>query len=951
MAIEGIDLTFGCGADVVIAIVSFSIVFLNMEDIRPTAKWANRMLRPLTSIYRRLEKHQGNLSTIASSKLRERSGECGSDFTRPQKVARAEDGGAYSDGDGEDPAWVPGKPVNRRLRHKYSTREEGTRGRRRNRVAIRSPEMQKTLLPGAIEIATPLITGKIMRETAERYSAQRQSFGTPGHRDSVNGAGEKRKGTRTNKTSFPAYQGSWKEVVDMSGDTEFISIAHLLDRVFLKFLNNTRVQAPPWEQTRGSRSLLSMAVRRLPEFIDDEQKAQDDLEDDDDVDMCDTYFYELEEHYAPSGHGWQPLREAVRAQGIYLVSEMIQRQWVTKLAACRLVEECMRNCELDAFEMLLSRCLSTVDLYEYPTAFDPPKSPVHCDDPVQILGAYYSRSCGRRSFVFDEMAKLLLCRVVPPEWMVTRPWKKCIDGAITSFSASDESSIAAKRLIEAVTLAATNTYSATNTTLVYKRRSGLSNPVRLKETRASATSALGTSEDQAPCPIPIQDALSNLTLSLMAALCGIYIARSYNPAAEEQAVCGRMRESVKSLAFAVQREVEVTPPSMGSDIPVFHFLRRAYVLLGQCLLQCGEDVSETIRWSDSVSRQNVEAFFLSLSSRQDVIKELATLVRHVFRCYEHVHKAEQTRTSPEIRHKILQLARLTEERGLSTLLGKVAAETAMDLAETTVDPDDHVWAVEVQEQVVSLQREHGTRHETGHGRADNSSGLYRWEESIGEWVASTPVWKAKAVEVTLRNAGAIRRPPSTIADSMSSDSPPQSPYGDSASSATSSAPSVSMKRSRSDSASTSSKRRCSTPVGTDSDGGGSSDRVDTPASGQTCELVSAAPVAHRRTRRGALREPTQTGDMPGKERGRPVANFEVVITNPRAYTGLGSLDEREPAAPLGRTTRSGTSRNPTATKPKHARRRAAAAARRASGRPTVIPCSQDDESDDELSFL
>lgn len=922
---------------------SLWIALLNMEDIRPTAKWANRMLRPLTSIFRRLEKHQENLSIVASSRLKQTAEACDPDSVRPSRIPVSGDGDTYSDGEGEDPAWVPGKLVNRRLRHKYSTRVQGNGGRRRNRVSIRSPELHKTLLPGAIEIATPLITGK-SREPLER-SSQKQQLKVPGLRDIVPGAVNGRNGLRMRNKKFPAHHGSWKEVIDMSGDTEFVAIARLLDRIFLKFLNNTRVQILPWEQTRGTRSLLSMAVRHLPEFIEDEQTIQDDVDNDCDVDMCDMYFYELEAHYAPGGGGWQPLREAVRAQGIYLVSEMLQRQWVTKLAACRLLEECVKHYEFDAFELLSSKYLSTVDAYQYPTAFDPHRPPGHCDDPIHLLGTYYTRSCGRRSFVFDQMAELLLRGVVAPEWMVTRPWKKCVDGAITSLSAQDPNSTAARRLIEAIILTAANTYPEIDTIAVHTKRLGMSHPVRLKATHASATNALVPSNSRVPCPIPIQDALSNLTLSLMAALCSMHIARSNSPATEEKAVGTKIRKFVQSLAFTVEREVEIRQPSSGADRSTCQLLRQGCVLLGRCLLEQGEDDFNTIRGPDSSSRQNTRAFLLVLSSRQDVIKELATMVRQVFRCYEHVHKSDQTRTSPEIRGKVSQLVGLGGDERLSTFLGKVAVETAMSLAETTGDPDDHVWAVEIQEKVMSLQQENGMRHEEAHGRMDNSSGLYRWEEGIGEWVARTPMWKARAVEVPSKHVEAIRRPPSTIADSATSDSPTVSPPGGYASSITSSAPSVSTKRGRSDSEPRSSKRRCSTPVEEYPDRKSeSTDDTESLASHQTCELVSATPAASKYTRYDA------TKGILHRDIDQPVSSIEVVLVNRRGSTKSRDSAAQESAASDHRTPRANTSRLAVA-RSKYARRRATVAPPRASRMRPVIPCSQEDGSDDELSFF
>ena len=916
-----------------------------MKDIRPTAKWANRMLRPLTSIYRRLEKRQENLSAIASLRAKERAETVEAVPTRGAAFG-AEERYIYLDGDGEadgdDPAWVPGKLDKRRIRHKYSTRGEGNGSRPRNRVAMGNPEAPGAVLPGAIELATPLITGKT-REAVERSCPRRQQ--TPrGCQESSNG---RKRTRRTNQRHFPAYQGSWKEILDMSGDAELIDIAHLLDRIFIKFLSNTRATVSPWQQGRGAGSLLSMAARRLPVYIAEEQRIQDESEENEDVDMCDAYFYELEAHYAPAGNGWAPLRDAVRAQGIYLASEMLEKRWLTNLAACRLLEECMNHQELDAFQALSSRYLATIDSYEYPPAFDPPRVSTHRDDAIQLLGIFYSRHSGRRSFVFDEMAKLLLREVVPPEWMVTKMWKRCVDGAITSLSTADDNSVAATRLIEAVILAAGNSCYLTEAVHGHGKRLNSGRTARSIETRTSGNLPRQLQE-QSRCPVPIQDALSNLTLSLVAALCGIHIARTCNQAAEERAVGLKMREFVRSLALSVQREAEMKPLSDKSDDIMLYNLRRGSVLLGECLLQCSDE-SETICWPDSVS-SHAEKFFRSLSTRQDMVKELATLTRQVFRCYEHIHQSNRTRTSREVRCKVSQLAHLTDVPGLSVFLGKVAAETAMGLAETTVDPDDHVWAVDIQESVASSLQELDTKCDPTRGHAGHTGGLYRWEDSIGEWVASTPMWKLKAVvEVPSRNAGAARRSPSTIADSTCSDSPSSSP-GDSASSATSSAPSVSLKRARSASESRPNKRPRPAPVEVFSEASDSSD-AESATESQTSGSSSASPVA-RRTRRCTLGELMQARGRPKRMATRSMKptgqDLRVVINRKKDYSedeDSQSSEDHDVMAPRPRPRPRG--RPP---KAKHPRKRTAPIVPRAPSKRAMIPCSQDD-SDDELSFF
>lgn len=784
-----------------------------MGDVRPTAKWANRMLRPLTSIYHRLEKHQENLSILANAKsLKERT-EVSTNTSRSSSKAASSSGaaeegcgGSFSDDEhDDDPVWIPGKPEKRRIRHNYSNRGQRNRGhKRRSRLSIRSPEVQRTL-PGAIEIATPLITGEKTRELSEGSLARRRLF-----RDAsppLTDGSEVDDGRKTiRKSCYTPYNGSWREALDRSGDPGLVDIARLLDRLFLKFLHNTRLHATSLsqqrQQGRGARSLLSTTVRRLPEFIAEEQDIQDVEDEDGDEDMCDAYFTELEAHYAPSGNGWQPLREAVRAQGIYLVSEILQKKCITRRIACRLLEECMNNHEHDAFELLLSKFLCTVDdMYDYPTAFDDRND---CHDPVQLLSTYYSRFPCRRSFVFEELARLLGRRVLPPEWMVATQWKRFVDIAIQSISIEEDDSAAATRLIEAVILSAGSVYPAMDDMTTTTTRVTSKNAVypRGRDTRASGT--IEGLRDQSFCPVPIQDALSNLTLSLVTALCGMHLARSRTPVVAEGrgGVGMRVRTVMGHLAFTVGQVIEMQPSSHESDI---HSLRRGCALLGERLLRCGErDSSETDYCIRKVS--NIGGFYLSLASRQDVVKELAILARQVFRCCERVHRGnDQPGTSSEVRTKVVQLVECSSERSLSTFLGKVAAETAMQLAEITLEPDDHVWAVEIQERILDRQQQQqqqpASKTSLAHGHLDDfedSPGLYRWEESIEEWVARTPVTKPKIQPVDQQikavGASAVNSPSSCSSSSSSrvSASPASSEYG--ASSVTSSAPSLPAKR-------------------------------------------------------------------------------------------------------------------------------------------------------------
>ncbi|KAL4924333.1 uncharacterized protein BDV17DRAFT_275017 [Aspergillus undulatus] len=967
-----------------------------MEDIRPTAKWANRMLRPLTSIYHRLEKHHEIVTSVLISKTREKEKQKEADTafddeqrTRPLLTKKgAEQGCSYSDDEEpNDPAWIPGvgKTIDkRRIRHNYSTRGRGAAlgARKRSRLLIRSPEAPKTL-PGAIEIATPLITGKIrgggsLTEASPSLRMQLFQNNLSGGLDGgIGGLMEQRKAGRTNKSSFQPYQGSWKEVLDQSGDQGLVDIAHLLDRIFLKFLRSTRVTSSSGQDDggqRGARSLLSMAMRRLPEFIAEEQRIQDEFEEGCDVDMCDAYFTELEASYAPGGNGWQPLREAVRAQGIYLVSCMIENRWITSLAACRLLEECLSQHELDAFETLQTKVLESVSAYHYPTTFDPPRPSGHRDDPIQILGGHYRRHPTQYSYVFEELTRLLSCGAMPSEWMVTTLWKKCVDKAIKLVSTEDNGYPAARRLIEAVVLSSAGIYPGSGPRVLplKGKRNQAPRPARPRETRASTNTA-ELLTGQTSCPIPIQDALSNLVSSLLTALCGICIARSQATGADERSAGLRTREMVNTLAFTVQRAIGVESAILDAEHLALHQLRRGYVLLADCTLQFGKSVTpEIIYHSEFLLKQNIEAFFRELSTRQDVVRELARLVSQVFHYSGHTQDRGPVRTPVEIRARVSQLAQMTSTPRVTCLLGKVAAEAAMELAEKSLDPDDHTWAVEIQETAASSQQRESSDQSPSSSQVHAS--LYRWEDSIGEWVTRTPAARppalAAAIAAKPQARPSVRRRgrPRIIACSTSSSSASSICSEKSVSSVTSSAPSVSRKRPCSNQPSSPQPfkkayhtRSVERLVSNASDWINAHER----SPGESSPGATHVPVAAR-TRAG-LRNVLRRQSV-GQERSSAPARaanitvgptstntIEVVIINKSPSTELTQSDHAAMSTdprPIRRRNRARYSSVIPRKSPRIVRRRQSAPARvtRRSLRAT-IPCSQDDDSDDELSFL
>ncbi|EKV07236.1 Eukaryotic translation initiation factor 3 subunit CLU1/TIF31 [Penicillium digitatum] len=910
-----------------------------MEDAQATAKWANRVLRPLTSICRRIAKHKETLSMITTESKPQETAGCSDVPTLEsdnKPASRQNHSGSDADPDENDPAWIPGKkPERRRPRHKYSSKTEESRGKKRNRLSVYSPEAPRTL-PGAIEVATPLITGRRWEMPSSAQLERPAGHVNPNIQTSQ---------PQVFRDRYSLHKSPWHELLNQSGDPGFADIAHNLDRVFQNFLCNTMIsikEAKPLSGNcrRGARSLLSMVARSLPKFIASEQDAQDALDEDGNEDMCDVYFTELEAFYAPYGAGWKPLREAVRAQGIYLVSTLIQNHWITESIACALIEKC-RSFAPEESDSLLSTVLSMRKKHLYPQALRPV---VDHDpsDPIRLLRKYAHHGVASRSFVFDELAKLLLRGVLPPEWMGTKLWTSWMTRATISLSREDEDCPAATRLIEAVILSASGVRPVSDAQSSLSKHPPKEKTARARATRVASTTTWEISNLARPCPLQVEDALSNHVISLMAALCGMHISRS-RASDDSDCLDGTKASYVTSyLQIALQRELSSNYVAQRVHNTPHQFLRRGCILLATSLVKCNDKILLNDNHYVMTSSASVDECAEIIATHSDMVRELALFVHQAFRCLKKRTPDATEQTSVEIRDMISQLARVADAPALSALLGRVAAEAAMEFAEATGDPDDHMWAVDVQEVAVAKQHQAETAQMSLEEpeQSSQSTGLFRWEDSIGEWVASTPVTKGKPILVQKaeRPMRMLSSPVPSIASSTDTDSssPESDRFQDYVSILTSSPPQMATKQTFEDTDVSSirpRKRQRPTPVvAVDRGGCNPEKRFSTaPKFNSTVEPV---------TRRGILRERSTNLTRRMTPAAQQARKIEVVIINHK---------ESSSRQPIVRPSleRAAKQVHRTVERRRSTRRIVEPPA----PRQTLIQNYQDDDSDDELSFF
>lgn len=957
-----------------------------MDDIHSTAKWANRMLRPLTSLYHRLGKHSESINAQEEEINKIVAAATNTEYTKRDASGDAEHDSEYGD---QDPSWIPRNPESKRVKHKYVARGERLRLQPRVRVrsVLQSPEATKTL-PGAIEIATPLITGKSMNAFSTNNKAadnglqqDGQNLENPTRSLLPDGIAEKIvRRPRRYRPSHPDPQ--WRRELNATNILKYFDIAVSLDGLFLRFLEKTRsTDSGSKNSTTGTRSLLMTIIRRLPEFIAEEQRLQDDLDNNDEIDMADAYFTELESAYGTEGKGWQPLREAVRSQGIFLICDMVQKNWINQLTTTNLLYRCINAKENDAVERILSVLLSKVDRYNFPCGFNPWRPDTPGRDPIRLLQRYWQVS-GNNSFVFREIQLLLLRNILPPEWLVTITLKDCVIAACTSQSKWDAEYAAAIKLMKTILITAADAHKGRK---VVKKAPIKKRTKTKKQTQDSPNSqANGLDVDQGRCPVHLQDATSNLVSSLNAALCCMYGVRMGQPDGPDYISGERIVKTYNDLALTIQRSLPLSGFEVEDDeASRASLLRKGYTLLAHYVLRSQQDLlsleDTDVEILDVILSQDCEPFFGLLEQNADIIKNLSAMVCQIVRLSERGDEQAQCRQARRLCKHLLKYERFELEK-LTLFLGKIAIEVALDFAQYSQDAEDHTFAADIQEAVAAIRRRIKSKSNCA-PTPGKSMQSFRWEEGIGEWIARTPLDRPKVAMTRVLSQPMVEITLFGVPSSASASSPSSSIDSESSKTSIASPGSVSLKRRRTSVVSPQpnvkrvkrprriykkkvyKKIRQSTriatrlsdisavtqgeahdPFNSDSDYESDYEEDDTDA-----EAASDGEERLPQTETGDISDTVQytraVGELQGSvanaQAQRMRASFDVIIHNAAVVP--------VPPVKRGRGRPRKQMAEPASSSPSQANGPQSHA--NVSRRRRVIPCSEDEGSDDELSFL
>jgi hypothetical protein len=281
-----------------------------------TAAKCQRLLRPITSRIAPLRRNQYTLNSELSQSVVEEESLPG---FMSQNIARREAPLTNIHTTSLDPTWLPPTQNNKSQLKKYSARH---RDSQRPSSHTHSPQACLVLLPTpfkarALRRGTPLKNDLLALDTSNSPCAPRNL--PLARRD------------RQRKDPFTRAPVA-KQSVELQGRQNYERTFELHQGVtdgFSLLLQRTTSTDSAGPSVKGVSSLLSMCLRRVPDYIRAEEDWRKDIDENDEIDVSAEVYEELEDLGSVHGHGWPGLREIVIAHGMSLIHEIIKDKLVS----------------------------------------------------------------------------------------------------------------------------------------------------------------------------------------------------------------------------------------------------------------------------------------------------------------------------------------------------------------------------------------------------------------------------------------------------------------------------------------------------------------------------------------------------------------------------------------------------------------------------------------------
>ena len=715
-----------------------------------TTSRCNRLLRPISSRIASLRKEKEG----RSDKARQTSATAIRQCEHVQQTCARINPERSSKGD-DDPDWAPDCGARKKLKRTYSSRDNDKAQSCARRGKSSSTYRQ----------LTERTTIQLPPSVASYNTNGGDSVRDPSSQDSYTSHSAQLSGDCTDRDSslamvqskhFLGPQGAcpFRRLAQRSSPENWIPINGLYNGVdaLLRATSSTKAK-----KSLGARSLFATCIRKIPQYILQEQRDIGERGDPEDMeDVALSVYTELESLSQSETGGWKPLRELIRSHGISLLKEAILDHSIPTTVTRGLVILCEHAGAVDEAEELVTAMLISSSPLPEPRSTSDLLFERYFSLAMFTLKEFAIRNL-RYAFLYRQLVDLLSRDQIPMQWISSPDMALIWNMTITHMADDGPFALEAARLLS-VTISKSFSYNQEHLdrALALKRkkmtvrprkrkRMPFSNPERSALSRLT-TNLCSDSEDRAPLVDSKEEA--NVTSSVTNLLT-VLLTVDHVRQGEEGLQTSR-KPSIRLLF----QELEILILSMNelSLLSKMHtqspmpLLRIALILFAKTILFRTHNQD-----SNSRSKTRLWSLLGTLITKSKIRESMSSALCGMLLCHAKAGLETSLAYFQDIQQSLLaQSAHFLEDASSRQLLRKIFVDAAFEFADETKNQRHLDWALELEETLhdddeKSIRQVEGrtplqpnTRNATG----------YRWEEGISEWIARTPITKFSHVLIT-----------------------------------------------------------------------------------------------------------------------------------------------------------------------------------------------------------
>ena len=630
----------------------------------------------------------------------------------------------------DDQEWVPSPVPRKRIKRTYSSKDGGQVVRRARAI---NDACEPSLLDDVITQMPDFQDPSIDR--------QRQAFLRIMGSNPTNGEEQSDSGARAQcpKSSYnthgPSRESFWEYARFI--EPEHWKLINGLYNALDTLLRATEKHRVGMEQ--GARSLFSTCLRKIPDYIAEEQ-LRSTPEDPENVDLASLVYGDLEALGTSPAAGWKPLREVGRAHGVFLLGGACKEGLLNASLARGLMTICLHYHAYDEAQHLVECIISSMKPLRKSQAIPKRLFTHEYSDELSTL-KYFVTASGRFHVLYRQLANLFTNLILPIECISSPGMVECWNGVIWSITHEDEHARAAIELLQTIIPMAYGEPCLTSDPRIHELRMlARSAPnASTRKTADTVTSILWQPQGGSGLETEwIGKAPSSVISNMLTVLCAVGL---LGHSTSDFAI------SPRKLYLTVMQDLALSAHQTLTIAGYHTVLNQAFepcaericlLLLAPKLLEGEVGTSDEKLAPDRSVPLNVIA---QLGCNESLPNSAASFLCAVARCCE---RATSVESFDYLQSIVQKLRDISVSQGYAsatrTLVNQLAIAAAFEYSEETNNPKHLDWALNLEQTITGTSAEsiYRTPSKTPSRKPHKSRAGYRWEEGICEWVAKTP---------------------------------------------------------------------------------------------------------------------------------------------------------------------------------------------------------------------